>query len=99
MKPRKPLTLPKVYDRLSQVQKRLVREQYVVSQNGLCHYCKAPLSEPPPKRIRDLKIDWSLFPPMFLKHPIHLHHSHDTGLTLGAVHAFCNAVLWQYEGE
>jgi hypothetical protein len=34
-----------------------------------------------------------------LKSPIHLQHDHDTGLTEGAVHAYCNAVLWQYEGR
>jgi hypothetical protein len=34
-----------------------------------------------------------------LLHPVHLQHSHVTGLTEGAVHAFCNAVLWQYEGR
>jgi hypothetical protein len=28
-----------------------------------------------------------------------LHHCHQTGLTIGAVHAKCNAVLWQYHGE
>ena len=41
----------------------------------------------------------SLFPPNFFKWPVHLHHSHDTGMTIGAVHARCNAVLWQYHGE
>lgn len=32
-------------------------------------------------------------------YPVHLHHDHKTGLTIGAVHAKCNAVLWQYYGE
>jgi len=46
-----------------------------------------------------LLIKKSLFPRGFFGYPIHLHHSHDTGMTIGAVHAHCNAVLWQYEGE
>jgi hypothetical protein len=41
----------------------------------------------------------SLFPKNFLKWPVHLHHSHDTGMTIGAVHSYCNAVLWQYHNE
>jgi hypothetical protein len=40
-----------------------------------------------------------LFPELFLKYPVHLHHSHVTGLTIGAVHAYCNAVLWVYHDE
>ena len=40
-----------------------------------------------------------LFPESFFKYPVHLHHSHDTGKTIGAVHAYCNAVLWEYYGQ
>lgn len=54
---------------------------------------------PPPEKITSKPINWKLFPKEFLKNPIHLHHSHDTDMTLGAVHAYCNAVLWQYHGE
>ena len=35
----------------------------------------------------------------FFKWPVHLHHCHDTGMTTGAVHCYCNAVLWQYPGK
>ena len=45
------------------------------------------------------KINWKLFPPFFLRFPIHLQHNHDTNMTEGAVHAYCNAVMWQYEGR
>ncbi len=48
--------------------------------------------------ITDKKINWKLFPENFLKYPIHLQHNHDTGMTEGAVHNYCNAVMWQYEG-
>ena len=40
----------------------------------------------------------TIFPENFFDHSIHLHHDHDTGMTIGAVHAHCNAVLWEYEG-
>jgi hypothetical protein len=33
------------------------------------------------------------------KELIHLQHCHKTNMTEGAVHAYCNAVLWQYEGK
>jgi len=54
---------------------------------------------PPEFLSLEKRIDWDLFPPGFLKNPVHLHHNHDTGMTIGAVHAYCNAVLWQYYGE
>jgi hypothetical protein len=44
-------------------------------------------------------INWKLFPENFLMYPVHLQHDHNTNLTEGAVHAYCNAVLWQYEGR
>jgi hypothetical protein len=44
-------------------------------------------------------IDRELFPPGFFNYPVHLHHSHNSGLTIGAVHSYCNAVLWHYHGE
>ena len=36
---------------------------------------------------------------ILLDHPIHLQHSHNTGVTEGAVHNYCNAVMWQYDGR
>jgi hypothetical protein len=53
----------------------------------------------PHPRIQSTEIDLDLFPDGFLRYPIHLHHNHETGMTIGAVHSRCNAVLWQYEGE
>jgi hypothetical protein len=41
----------------------------------------------------------SQFIKQILEDSVHLHHSHETGMTIGAVHARCNAVLWQYHGE
>ena len=62
-------------------------------------FCTESLSKPAPKHITDQKINWKLFPPNFLKAPIHLQHDHKTGMTEGAVHNYCNAVMWQYEGR
>lgn len=93
------MKLPVTYKNLSSRKRKEVREQYVKEQGGKCLYCGWPLEEAPPKYITNKKIYWEFFPPNFLKHPVHLHHSHTTGLTEGAVHSYCNAVLWQYEGE
>lgn len=91
--------LPVLYSKLDQRERRAVREQYVKQQNGLCWHCNEPLDKPPPQHIKDKPIDWRLFPPGFTKHPVHLQHDHFTDHTEGAVHALCNAVLWQYLGK
>lgn len=93
------ITLPADYRALEWWERRDVRNRYVAQQGGLCHHCKAPLSGPPAERVARLRVKRSLFPPSFFQHPVHLHHSHETGLTIGAVHNYCNAVLWQYYGE
>lgn len=93
------MKLPVQYEDLDFVEKKRVREEYMHLQHGMCMFCKAPLDFPPPQDITDKKINWSLFPEGFLKFPIHLQHNHDTGLTEGAVHAYCNAVSWQYHGR
>lgn len=87
------------YNLLSPTKRRKLREEYVIHQLGQCKHCDCSLSGSPPKRITDLPINMNLFPPGFLHHPVHLHHDHTTGMTIGAVHAYCNAVLWQYHKE
>lgn len=91
--------LPIDYTKLHWTERREVRLQYIKEQNNLCIHCKCSLSEPAPKEILDKKINWDIFPPNFLKYPVHLQHNHDTGMTEGAVHNYCNAVLWQYHGK
>lgn len=91
--------LPTMYDEIPIRDRRVVREQYIKEQRGICIFCKSELSRKPPEGITSKRIDWDLFPPFFLKHPIHLQHCHTTGLTEGAVHAYCNAVMWQYHGR
>jgi hypothetical protein len=91
--------LPVNYNELNQIERREVRLQYIKEQNNKCFYCNKSLDLLPPKRITDKKINKRLFPESFFKFPIHLQHNHGSGMTEGAVHNYCNAVLWQYEGK
>ena len=93
------MKLPVVYSEIPQRERWKVREEYIRIQNGLCQYCKQPLEGKPSDEVSSKKINLWKFPPNFLSHPVHLHHSHETDLTIGAVHAYCNAVLWEYHGE
>ncbi len=90
------MLLPVKYADLSFPERKSVREQYVVLQNGLCAHCKLTLSEP---AIETKPINLKLFPCNMFKYPVHLHHSRLTGMTIGAVHNYCNAYLWQYHRE
>jgi hypothetical protein len=91
--------LPIDYTKLTPSQRREVRLQYIQEQNNKCYYCNEDLNKEAPFHIKDKNIDWTLFPPNFLQHPIHLQHNHNSGMTEGAVHSYCNAVMWQYEGR
>ena len=91
--------LPVDYNSLEPLQRKAVRERYARIQNGLCHHCGEPLSAEPAKHVYDKPIKRWLFPKTFFQWPVHLHHDHNTGMTIGAVHNYCNAVLWQYHGE
>jgi len=90
------MELPDDYNKMSWQEKRMARNIYIGMQNGNCHFCGVSLTDKPKKTP---KINWNLFPPNFLKYPVHLHHDHSTGMTIGAVHAYCNAILWQFHGE
>lgn len=90
--------LPVEYSKLSISERKKVREQYIAKQKGLCQFCKEPLNGLPSSQVRKAKLNLNLFPSGFLRNPIHLHHCHNTDLTIGAVHAECNAYLWQYFG-
>ena len=91
--------LPVDYTKLKPFERREVREQYMREQKGLCYYCGFSLDHEAPEHIRNKPINWRLFPQNFLQYPIHLQHDHDTGMTEGAVHNYCNAVMWQYDGR
>ena len=90
---------PVKYSELDGLERKKIREQYVAYQDGKCYYCHEDLNKDAPKRITDKSIKWQYFPPNFLKYPVHLQHNHDTDMTEGAVHASCNAVMWQYDGR
>ena len=79
--------------------RKQAREQYVKEQDGLCKHCNAPLSIIPYELIKKFPINKALFPAGMFDYPVHLHHCHKTDMTIGAVHAHCNAILWQYKGE
>lgn len=89
--------LPVDYTKLTLYERKLVRDMYVAQQHKLCMYCGTSLYQKPPVHITKHTIDWNLFPPNFLQYPIHLQHCHKSGMTEGAVHAYCNAVMWQYD--
>jgi hypothetical protein len=91
--------LPVNYNDIHYTERKLVRLQYIEEQNGKCYYCGEDLNKEPPDHIKMKYINWRLFPPNFLQYPIHLQHNHKTGMTEGAVHSYCNAVMWQYEGR
>jgi hypothetical protein len=93
------MKLPVKYDKCNLQQRQFVKEAYIKKQNGLCCHCGNSLDRPPHESVRNLPVDITLFPLDFFKHPTHLHHDHTTGLTIGAVHNHCNAVLWQHFGE
>lgn len=93
------MKLPANYNLLTWQERRAARNEYIRLQDGLCAHCESPLLGSPEERVATLPINKSLFPKNFFQWPVHLHHSHETGLTIGAVHCYCNAVLWQYYGE
>jgi hypothetical protein len=90
---------PEDYTLLDPSERRRLRQAYVEEQKGLCFYCKAPLNEEPAQAIKDKPVPKERFPVGFFDWPVHLHHCHKTGMTEGAVHNYCNAVLWIYENR
>jgi hypothetical protein len=95
------MKLPTDYTKLDwrKGETRAVREQYVLEQEGKCYWCKEPLDGAPPHEITVKWINRDMFPTGFFKNPVHLQHCHKTDMTEGAVHAVCNAVMWQYHGR
>jgi hypothetical protein len=93
------MKLPVYYDKLDKLEKREIRNEYERRQHGKCYCCKTRLDGEPSFDIVDIKIDRGLFPEGFFDNPVHLHHNHETGMTIGAVHCHCNAYLWEHCGE
>lgn len=93
------MKLPINYKKASPKKRAAARYAYIGLQGGKCYHCRGPLKEAPPGHVLAKKITKNLYPESFFEYPVHLHHSHQTDLTLGAVHNYCNAVLWEYHGE
>ena len=93
------LSLPIDYTKSHWSVRKQAREQYCEEQEWKCYHCGANLKGSPSKEVMSKTINKKLFPKGMFDHPIHLHHDHKTGMTIGAVHSVCNAVLWQYYGE
>jgi hypothetical protein len=93
------MQLPVNYEECPIAMRKEVRNEYVKLQKGICLFCNEPLNSEPSESVRSKWINKKLFPKNFFKYPIHLHHNHDTGMTIGAIHCVCNAILWQYHGK
>ena len=94
-----PALLPIKYHDVPIKEKWKVREAYVKLQEGKCCHCKEPLDGLPHWTVASYTVTRDLFPPNFFKNPVHLHHCHESGMTIGAVHCHCNAVLWEHFDE
>lgn len=93
------MKLPINYNEANYIERRKAREKYIEIQEGDCCHCGFPLTGDPSPEVKTKKVNKKLFPPNFFKWPIHLHHSHENEMTIGAVHNYCNAVLWQHHDE
>lgn len=93
------MKLPIKYSKSHWTVRKEAREQYEVEQGGNCCHCNKPLDGDPSLEVMGKPIKLSLFPASMFNYPVHLHHCHNTDMTIGAVHARCNAYLWQYKGE
>jgi hypothetical protein len=93
------IELPVIYNEIPWPEKKRVREAYIKQQNGLCYHCHHPLDGEPSDEMKAMTVTPRLYPDTFFKFPIHLHHSHETGLTIGVVHNRCNAILWEHHNE
>ncbi len=88
------------YTKMTWRERKSKRLKYIEYQKGLCCFCKTSLEKETENMIvKNSFINLKLFPKGFFNHPVHLHHCHKTGMTIGAVHNRCNAYLWQYKGE
>lgn len=90
------MDLPVRYSKLKPLRKREVREEYIRLQGGRCWFCGERLDSKSPYELDRTPIHIERYPRHFFEKPIHLHHDHVTDLTIGAVHAYCNAVSFDY---
>lgn len=87
------------YSKLTPQERRKVREELMAKQEQLCWYCHKPFWMTPPSHIENYEYNMRVFPPTMFKYPVHSHHDHETDVCIGAVHAKCNAYMWETEGK
>lgn len=90
------MELPINYKQSNWSVRKQARELYTEQQKGLCCFCNKPLLSEPSDKVLKAKINTKLFPKSMFDYPVHLHHCHKNDMTIGAVHARCNAYMWQY---
>ena len=93
------MELPINYETSHWTVRKRARLLYVREQLNQCCHCGNRFLDGPSDEVMNKPINKSLFPKGMFDYPIHLHHDRTTGMTIGAVHARCNAYLWQYKGE
>jgi hypothetical protein len=84
------LDLPTKYSSLSGERKSAVISAYICLQRERCWLCGDSLYELPTFIVENPKLMALSYNELAEEHPHHLHHDHDTGLTLGVTHAECN---------
>jgi len=86
------LELPIKYSSLSGERLSAVKEAYTCLQRERCWLCGNNLWDLPKYIVENPKL-MGLCGNQLAEHsPLHLHHDHDTGLTLGVTHAECNII-------
>ncbi len=93
------MKLPINYAKAHHTKRKQARLLYIIEQEGKCCHCNELLSGEPSADVLTKPINMALFPKSMFNYPVHLHHCHKTHMSIGAIHARCNAYLWQYRGE
>lgn len=86
------LELPTKYSSLSGERLAVVKEAYICLQRERCWLCGGNLYELPNHVVDNPNLIGLCSSQLAEQHPLHLHHNHDTGLTLGVAHAECNII-------
>ena len=54
-------SIPCVYNYLTRTERRLVREEYIKRQNGMCHYCENDVYDEPSHGVASMEVNSVLF--------------------------------------
>lgn len=86
------LELPTKYSSLSGERLSAVKDAYICLQRERCWLCGDNLYELPKYIVDNPNYMGLCYNQLAEQTPLHLHHNHDTGLTLGVAHAECNII-------